>query len=134
MYKVGQRVWVKSDKCFGVVESIQEYQTTNDLATLTTQELRYAVTFDDGKGTIFKETDLHETSDDMFENLGYEKVITIESTLQYRSVISRSRVYIFVNEATKDYLIGDKLRMAVYITPEFHQAIHQKGIELGWWE
>jgi len=126
MYKVGQRVWVKSLKCFGVVESIQEYQTTNDLATLTTQELCYAVIFDDGKGTIFKKTELHETADDMFEKLGYTKREEQGNIITYKN----TRFTIAFDREHKEYWHDNETS----ITIDEHLTIHQKGIELGWWE
>jgi len=60
MFKVGQRVWVKPLKEFGIVEVLIDYR-----------EVIYFVNFDDKEGNTFQENDLHETADDMFERLGY---------------------------------------------------------------
>ena len=120
MFKVGQRVWVKSDKCFGVVKSIDVYG------------IYYNVSFENsplGKTTTIN--DLHETADDMFEKLGFEKE-------RYNKIYGLFRK----GDAVVDFELKEKIYQTfvydeetVYdISPELHLAIHQKGIELGWWE
>ena len=118
MFKVGQRVWVKSDKCFGVVKSIDVYG------------IYYNISFENsplGKTTTIN--DLHETADDMFEKLGFEYedgdhanyYINIEKalTIQLRT---------YINEFVK-YNSCDKKRRGID-TDEL-QAIYQYYVELG---
>ena len=113
MFKVGQRVWVKSDKCFGVVKSIDVYG------------IYYNISFENsplGKTTTIN--DLHETADDMFEKLGFEKSKIYEN------------LYVKDNDEMVEFYLEDKCywNSFPHISPELHLAIHQKGIELGWWE
>jgi hypothetical protein len=82
---------------------------------------------------------LHQTADDMFEELGFEKKIINGVTNYIKELIyvGGQRKIAFYNNS-KGYSTtidrwGEANLSAVTSIPE-HQAIHQKLIELGWIE
>ena len=106
-FKVGQRVWDTRNKSFDMIEDIM-YETY----TLAS-DIRYTV----------KEELLHQTADDMFEELGFDK--SLNSDELYIVVMD----YVEFDLETETYLTSIE-----NITPQLHLAIHQKFIELGWVE
>jgi hypothetical protein len=123
MFKVGQRVWVKPSKQFGKVE---EYRVLG----------QYIV---DGSNFHFR--DLHETADDMFERLGYERDNDAPyGFISYSKILKNGdKHYVTFRLEEKQYVIGlmiPKVPNAFvdWADTQHHNAIHQKLIELGWIE
>ena len=107
MFKVGDRVWDKKKKCLDTVKQVmyESYVLESDI--------RYAI----------NEKQLHQTAQTMFEELGFSK--SPNSKELYIVVMD----YVEFDLETKTYLTSIE-----NITPQLHQAIHQKLIELGWIE
>ena len=114
-FKVGQRVWVINEKRFDTIEEImsryQPYAVYESYVLKS--DIRYAI----------EEDNLHQTADDMFKELGFEK--SPNSNELYIVVMD----YVEFDLETKTYLTSIE-----NITPQLHLAIHQKLIELGWIE
>ena len=107
MFKVGDRVWVISEKRYGIVSDIED----------TPQGLFIHI---DNRHSYVTHL-IHQTAQTMFEELGYSK--SPNSNELYIVVMD----YVEFDLETKTYLTSIE-----NITPQLHQAIHQKLIELGW--
>lgn len=123
-FKVGQRVWSKEYKELATVIDDSYFETCR-------------IKFDDGDEHSVFNIDLHQTADDMFEKLGFEKKIINGVTNYIKELIyvGGQRKIAFYNNS-KGYSTtidrwGEANLSAVTSIPE-HQAIHQKLIELGW--
>lgn len=110
MFKVGQRVWSNKHDDFKTIKTEME---PDGLYNFTDNEWAY-------------KQQLHETADDMFEKLGFEKYED-----EY-AVIYTGVVVVIFDKYYKRYFVTDKIREgAGDIIPPLHQAIHQKLIEMG---
>ena len=108
MYKVGDRIWIKDMKEFGIIQEIKGDDYHSDLKN----------------GIDFSHFDnIHQTADDMFKELGFSK--SPNSSELYIVVMD----YVEFDLESKTYLTSIE-----NITPQLHQVIHQKLIELGWIE
>lgn len=115
-FKVGQRVHNNVDNYFCKILDIKE--TTN----------RGWVEKENGEPANVTLDNLHETADDMFKELGFEKTSGGEKSTVYSHGI---HALIF------DDKFHFEKRGYIYhgsVTPQLHLAIHQKMIELGWIE
>ena len=124
MFKVGQRVWVKSLKKFDVIKRVlgKRYELTDEALF------------------VVSEAELHETADDMFEKLGWiDKSYTTKGWYlierDFGKFIDEIRIDILTSDYQKSRVFPvNKMMWSAKFTKEEHLAIHQKGIELGWWE
>ncbi len=131
MFKVGDRVWIKDMKEFGIIQEIKGDDYHSDLES----------------GIDFSHFDnIHQTADDMFKELGY-KMFENDILIQYDKFIrirsETNKVSIRFFKSSKRYIlfgityIDKKLEADNYlhqITIKEHQAIHQKMIEMGYIE
>ena len=111
-FKVGQRVWSETFKDFATVIDDSYFETCR-------------IKFDDDEDysiTVFN-IHLHQTADDMFGELGFEK--SPNSNELY--IVDMDCVEFDLE--TKTYWTSIE-----NITPQLHLAIHQKLIELRWIE
>lgn len=131
-FKVGQRVWCKQLKRFGIVE--------RDTLDTINHEYYLSINIENSPlGLPIKVEDLHETADDMFKELGYHIIKNDKDYLTYKTIYNYSIQFYKFN---KEYFVGmydDVFNQNTEgelcsITKEEHQAIHQKMIELGWIE
>jgi hypothetical protein len=117
MFKVGQRVWVITEKKFDTIEVLSIY----------TCILK--------SGRVMFNIDLHETADDMFERLGYKEEIQIvknkETGIKYKDKTYEIE-FDFGFEGYFIDIIANDFDYDMFIKPQLHLAIHQKLVELGW--
>ena len=113
MFKVGQRVWVKSLKKFDVIKRVlgKRYELTDEALF------------------VVSEAELHETADDMFEKLGFEYEDG-DHAIYYSNIEKALTIQLrtYINEFVK-YNSCDKKRRGID-TDEL-QAIYQYYVELG---
>lgn len=125
MFKIGQRVWVITRDCFGVVDNLRKIDNEGSF--------HYTISFGDEKGNVFQETDLHETADDMLTVLGYKKIQENDALMAYEhEKMNDSRL--MSSSILHFYRPYNAYYSSSAITPQLHLAIHQKLIELGWVE
>ena len=121
MFKVGQRVHNNKAHYFCTISNM------NNIVAW--------VTLDNILLTAVAIADLHETADDMFEALGFEK----ENDTHYTFINNYGTEHdLYIIEEGYSYSRTEYnvcLQMVeilpTQITPQFHLAIHQKLIELG---
>ena len=123
-FKVGQRVWSKEYKEFATVVDDSYFETCR-------------IKFTDGEVHSIFNIDLHQTADDMFEELGYEdKSHTTKGWFliekDFGSYIEEIRIDLLTGDYKKSRIFSeDKMMWSGTFTKEEHLAIHQKLIELG---
>src|SRR6056297_1125273 len=130
MFKVGQRVWFNYNKWFGKIQG--------KLPKIHGEQV-YLVEFAETlKHQNISEQDLHQTADDMFEALGYEKKLEDSSYIIYESFSFEEGISteVRIDKNNKRHKVSNYTRnnniFSAYVVIEKHLAIHQKLIELGW--
>lgn len=124
-FKVGQRVWSKDYKDFANVID-------------DSYDLSKRIRFDDGEQHSVFDIDLHQTADDMFDKLGYEKIkedsrYTIYNLHCYeQGFITELRFDKDKNKYVLTNFTNNNNAFAGTFTTYLHLAIHQKLIEMGW--
>ena len=119
-YKVGDRVWVISEKRYGIVSDIED----------TPQGLFIHI---DNRHSYVPHL-IHQSADSMFEELGYE-VENGKDYIEYRDEDNMREITIYTDEKTVNCCYYDyEDELPLRFTMQEHQAIHQKLIELGWIE
>lgn len=114
-FKVGQRIWIKDMKEFGTIVEIKGDGYHSDLES----------------GIDFSHFDnIHQTADDMFEELGFKKSVNDGIKLAY----SNGLFAVVIDIKDKTYTFSDRTNTAFYLDLDLHLAIHQKLIELGYIE
>ena len=127
-FKVGDRVWVKEHKKYGVIESI-------GITTKNGCEIPY-YTLDSGFNYL--DEDLNQTAQTMFEALGYEKKLEDSSYIIYNyhnyedGYITELRIDKEKNKYKLTNFTNNNQAFSAWGDKLLHLAIHQKMIELGW--
>lgn len=134
-FKIGQRVWSKTFKDFAIVID-NSYELTSKIKFDN---------FDNNEDysiTVFN-IHLHQTADDMFEELGYNPyTLCLNDDLvgyQWHDKDFNDhtiRNIMFYKDKTWNIFQDNICKAIVFDRPTIkeHQAIHQKLIELGWIE
>jgi len=115
MFKVGDRVWVISEKRYGVVSNIED----------TPQGLFIHI---DNRHSYVTHL-IHQTAQTMFEELGFTK----EIDSKYDEVYSNHYGTIIFDTNSYVIVMNDK-KVSPVINIKIHLAIHQQLIEMGWVE
>ena len=125
MFKVGQRVWIVEEKKYAKITKVDDITFFDKVA------YDIEIENDDYTGYWRFGIALHETADDMFEKLGYEKKIKESTCLTYNN----KNLWVEFDLDSKSYLVWEDWCSglnAFNVLPQLHLAIHQKLIELGW--
>ena len=114
-YKVGDKVWDIANKSFAIFKKLSEEHSMDTLAVIErdNEKQHYPIRL------------LHQSADSMFEELGFSK----STNSAYAKYHKHNIKITFV-----DYNGKMVLGVPAIVTPQLHQAIHQKLIELGWIE
>lgn len=119
MSKVGDRVWSFIHNSFMWVSQIN-----GDYGCHLASDEKLLINYS------HKYEEFHQTADDMFEELGYEK--TSENLEVGHAIYCKG-----IHALTFDNISFKEPFTYIYhgqVTPQLHLAIHQKMIELGWLE
>ena len=130
MFKVGQKVWNKDSKKKNTIIKIVESGFTK--VTLYELENSKATLYELDNYSIHDESDLHQTADDMFEALGFERNEPLAHLIRYTHNNDGYIININFNLSKQVYYVDNQNGTACGILKEEHLAIHQKLIEFGW--
>ena len=139
MFKVGQRVWWTTHKVFGKVVDIK-YSENNT-------PFEWFIDTKGFKGNRFdldRVKEFHQIADDMFEALGYQKYGLCQNDeltgYQWQDNETfndhKTRNVMFYKDKTWSIFQDHICKAIVFDRPTIDEfkAIHQKLIELGWFE
>ena len=120
MFKVGKKVWIVWYKRYATIKKV--------LGCLF--EIEEDDYFKEGK--TFSLNELHQTADDMFEALGFEKSEPLAHIIKYQHKNDGYIFNIYFNMSKQIYSFEDNNKRIMGVNGDEHLAIHQKLIELGW--
>ena len=120
-YKVGDRVWWTTYKILCEVADIKYSENGTPFEWIIDTPGFKGNRFD-----LFRIKEITQTADSMFEALGYEK----STNSAYAKYHKHNIKITFVNDVNGKMVSG----VPAIVTPQLHQAIHKKLIELGWIE
>ena len=127
-FKVGDKKWWTTYNVFCEIVDIKYDENSKPFEWIVDTKGLKGIRFD-----LFRIEELHQTADDMFKELGFERqennIFGKRNGSWYETIEFYSNYYMHI-EWNED----EEETRAVATTIEEHQAIHQKLIELGYIE